>query len=223
MMRCSCAQCRFSAYIDRELDEDDEAELLEHLAQCSECSDELARLKETLGTLRALPEVDPGPDFYAGIQTMIHSAGERFASTGGRRWSWARWLPATPQLWLRPALGAALGLAAGIIVTASSPNLVAFVAGTPGTHPTAQQIDYRETADAIAQARSASSSESPLAGITLPPMRSATDSLNVASEPEYVLEPYVADPNRGLVPVGYSQGRVVGGDADSQSDVFVTF
>jgi len=222
-MRCSCAQCRFSAYIDRDLDEDDEAELVEHLAHCSECSEELAALKETLGTLRALPEVDPGPDFYAGIQKMIAGAGERFAETGGRRWSWSRLLPATPQLWLRPALGAALGLAAGIIVTASSPNLVAFVGGTPNAQPTAQQVDYRATADAIAQAHSASSTESPLAGIDLPPLRSAADSLNVASEPEYVLEPYVADPNRGLVPVGYSQGRTAGGDTDSQSDVFVTF
>ena len=66
---------RFSAYIDHDLDEDDEAELLEDLAHCSECSEELASLKETLGALQALPVVDPGPDFYAGIQKMIHAPG----------------------------------------------------------------------------------------------------------------------------------------------------
>ena len=223
MMRCSCAQCRFSAFLDRDLDDDEEVELREHLSQCPECAAELAALKETLGALHALPGVEPGAGFYAGVQKLIHDAGDCFAGERARRPALSRLVPDLSRVWLRPAIGAALGLLAGVIVTASSPQIVALLGGEPAMSPTSPEVVYQAVADQLAEPHVEGSPSSPLAGIDLPPLRGAADSMNVVNEPEYVLEPYVADPNRGLVPVGQVYGKSFGNDADAQSDVFVTF
>jgi len=219
-MRCSCAQCRFSAYIDRDIDPDDEAELLEHLDQCAECTSELAELRECVETLRGMPAADPGADFYDCVRRKVHDSGERFA--GERRAG----LPARLRLpdlsgaWLRPALGAALGLVAGVLLAARAPQVTAILDGAAERGTTASLEVYERTAEQIARSHQL---EGPLAGIDLPPLRGGADSLGVASEPEYVLEPYVADPHRGLVPVGRGYGRTASMELDAQNDAFVTF
>lgn len=227
-MKCSCAQCRFSAYLDHDLDHDEELELRDHLQSCAECSSELAAVKETLSVLADLPETDPGADFYAGVTQMIHASGESF---GGEEEARPRTFLGRLQLdWLttgllRPALGMAVGLVAGIILMTSSPPLVAFLGGgskdgngspSPGEHRAIPEtMANRETGDAT--------SGNPLAGIELPPLDSLSDVMGPDGEPEYVLEPYVPDPNGGLIPADRAYGRTVGSDWDSQSDVFVTF
>jgi hypothetical protein len=180
-------------------------------------------LKATLGVLHELPGVEPGAGFYTGIQKMIHDAGDCFAGERVRRPLLSRLLPDLSHAWLRPAVGATLGLLAGVIVTASSPQIVALFGGEPAMSPTSPEAVYQAVADQLAKPRVGGSASSPLAGIDLPPLKGAADSMNVVNEPEYVLEPYVADPNRGLVPVGQVYGRSFGNDADAQSDVFVTF
>lgn len=220
-MRCSCAQCRFSAYLDRDLDPDDEAELREHLAQCSECSAELEAMKRCLNAVHELPGSDPGADFYDCVCRRIHEAGEHFSGEKRGRSLLVRWLPDLSAAWLRPALGAALGIVAGVLLTAHSPQVASLAGGASAEREMlAAQGFYERTAEQIAESRT---DGSPLAGIELPPLRSAVDSVNVAPEPEYVLAPYVSDPHGGLVPAGGGYGRTASTELDSQSDVFVTF
>jgi len=221
-MKCSCAQCRLSAYLDHDLDSDEERELREHLAQCEACSAELEAMRATLGALHGLEEIEPDESFYAGICDRIAAAGEAFA-TPERVPFWRRLVPDFSSGVLRPAFGVALGLVAGVLLTTGSPETFAFLGlGAQTADPGAPAAVYRQVSDGLA-ASSARPSNSPLAEIALPPLGAAGDTLNVASEPEYVLEPYVTDPHGGLVPADRGYGQSVTSDWDSQNDVFITF
>ena len=198
-MKCSCAQCRFSAYLDQDLDQDEQVELLEHLEHCQSCAAELDMLRQTVKTLQGLPEIDPGTDFYAGVCDLIHDAGESFDPEKARKRSfWSRLLPDFSGSILRPALGGALGLVAGMVLASSSPQLLAFLnLGQGDTGSTSPAAVYRATADGLARNASQVTSSGPLAGIDLPPLVGLSDTLNLVSDPEYVLEDYVTDPHRG--------------------------
>ncbi len=77
---------RLSAYLERELDEQAQADLAEHLDQCSACRAELASLQRTLETLRSLPELEAPTGFSAAVMARIEAQEARGMAAFFRRW-----------------------------------------------------------------------------------------------------------------------------------------
>lgn len=83
-MMCTMAQRLISAYIDRELSEDDRSGVRRHLASCSEC---YATYQSTLALKNALASMAPAecpPYLWQGVEARISAAplgyrGERFS------------------------------------------------------------------------------------------------------------------------------------------------
>ena len=75
MNECEHA-CRLSAYHDGELDPATRAALERHLAKCSDCTAELARIRGLSGLLGGLAKGDPSPRALR----RFHAAAEQAAS-----------------------------------------------------------------------------------------------------------------------------------------------
>ncbi len=219
-MKCSEAKRRLSAHLDRDLTFEEEERLRAHLDMCEECADEEEQLQCLLGLLHDLPETDPGEGFLAAVQARIAEAeaGQPEAAYEPVRESLGlgEWLrEAFASAWLRPAMGAGVGLAIGLLIgfsggsggggLATSPGT-----GLPGMADNIEGVTEGIPADAVV--------DGPFADLELP------DSDNQEGmEEEYLLEPYMLDPEGQLVPRGSIGQRTVQSDRDSQSDVVITF
>jgi anti-sigma factor RsiW len=227
-MRCNAARGRFSAYLDHDLTFEEEARLKEHLERCQVCAAELVAVERVRDLLQALPVIEPGADFLDGVQRRVRAAqsgaATREAIPGeGPAGLWRRW---QDRVWLRPALGAALGLLAGVMVGVHSPQLTAMLrGGDQRSEPVAAVAEVRAPGVAMAPMvlRTGASVSSPLADIDLSHLVSLSDSARLGAQPEYILEPYLPDPQRGLVPTGRGYGRMVSGSSDDQNDALITF
>lgn len=120
---CDAVRERFSELLDGTLPTDEAARLRATVADCPECSDELERLRATLGRLGGLRTGAP-PAFVASVQARIHarSRGRFFAPAprGWRRWLTGRW----PFEWLSFAMIVAM-LVYYILVLRSAPTEIA--------------------------------------------------------------------------------------------------
>ncbi len=229
-MNCNEAKRRLSAHLDRDLTFEEEEHLEAHLVQCKDCAEEEEQLQCLVGLLHALPEADPGESFLAAVQARIAEAeasgavGEAYEDLGGYaepgRASWTDGLRAAwSSMWLRPAMGVALGLGIGLLIGFGGS---AEDGGAPGLGT--QTGSQMATTDPVDEVRAgedellATGVSGPFSDIDLSHLDQGED----VSE-EFIIEPFVRDPNRGLVPAGSDVGRQVGGDRDSHSDVYITF
>jgi len=223
-MKCGKARDRFSAYLDKDLTFEEEGRLEEHLCGCSECAEELDKLTRVQGLLRSLAPVEVSEDFCDRVQRRVREAQDRPETEGGGlragtidMWRWWR-----GQVWLRPALGAALGLVAGLLVGVTAPQLVGHPRGA--TSPPTEMAAARELPSPGSSVPTTSARDAgPFSGIDLTHLASVSDSARAGSAPEYVLEPYLTDPQRGLIPAAGTYGRTAGADWDSQNDAFIAF
>jgi len=224
-MKCSSARGLFSAHLDRDLSFEEEGRLSEHLERCPACAAELASMEKVTNLLQTLTPIEPGPDFYDGVRRRIREAdarteaGEVLLGVGPTELV-RRWLATA---WLRPALGAALGLCAGILVGVNAPQLAGLLHAD--REPMVQMAAPRTAASpaVFASAGTTSAPVGPLADLDLTHLTALSDSARLESQPEYILEPYMTDPQRGLIPAGGGYGRAVGGSSDEQNDAFITF
>ncbi|MEZ4379981.1 MAG: zf-HC2 domain-containing protein [Nannocystaceae bacterium] len=67
----SSADELMSAYLDRELDEEESAAFEAQLAASPEAQEELAELQQMLQLVKGLPEVEAPPDFYEKVAKKI--------------------------------------------------------------------------------------------------------------------------------------------------------
>lgn len=236
-MNCNEAKRRLSAYLDRDLTFEEEERLKEHLVLCQECADEEEQLECLVDLLHGLPEVDPGEGFLAAVQARIAEAEAGGAAAydddllpglSDERPSWGdRIRAAWASMWLRPAMGVALGLVIGLMIglggssddgvtpavrSWESPGLAqGGAAGEPSL------FDSELAGDAE---RRAPDGYGPFDDIDLSHLDQAGD-----VDDEYILEPFVRDPLRGLVPAGSGTDlqRTVSGDRNAQSDVYIIF
>lgn len=226
-MNCSQARRLFSAYMDRDLTFQEESDLRRHLQRCRGCAEEMARLEGVRDLLRALPEADPGPGFYEAVRGRIEAArGDPEPSLLDRRFSLAELLQkALAPARLRPVLGMALGLLVGLVIGIGGSRLGEWWAPGAGTAPSLVRVgdpaDLPEDS-AVFPDPGDGSETGPLADIDISHLRSPSDSLRLEGE-EYILEPYMTDPQRGLVPVRFGHQRTVGSERDAQSDVYIIF
>lgn len=65
---------QLSAYVDGELRPEEMQEVGAHLSGCAACREELARLRRLKHLLVHLPEVDPGPEVWAGLRARLAGA-----------------------------------------------------------------------------------------------------------------------------------------------------
>jgi len=222
-MKCSKARSLFSAYLDKDLTFEEQGRLEEHLCGCSDCAAELGGMTRVQSLLHGLTPIEVGEDFCERVQRRVREAQDRPETLpgwdGGVREAWRWW---QRQVWLRPALGAALGLVAGVLVGVNAPQLAG---RSPVTTSVAAPI-VAVSASAPTSGTSAPAAAphaSPFSGIDLSNLAALSDSARLNAVPEYVLEPYVTDPQRGLVPATGAYGRTVGADWDDQNDAYVTF
>lgn len=223
-MKCSKARSLFSAYIDKDLTFEEQGRLEEHLCGCSDCAAELGGMTRVQSLLHGLAPIEVGDDFCARVQRRVREAQDRpetieAGELGGLADAWRWW---QRQVWLRPALGAALGLVAGVLVGVNAPQ---WARRSPA--PAAVEAPMVAVPSPAVTGGSGTAAvpqeTSPFSGIDLTNLASLSDSARMGASPEYVLEPYVTDPQRGLVPAAGAYGRAVGADWDDQNDAFVTF
>ena len=222
-MKCSKARGLFSAYLDKDLTFEEQGRLEEHLCGCSDCAAELGGMTRVQSLLHGLAPIEVGEDFCERVQQRVREAQDQpeaaQAWDGGVREAWRWW---QRQIWLRPALGAALGLVVGILVGVNAPQLAG---RSPAMMPVAAPMVVvpSPTPAGGSGATAVRPDAGPFSGIDLTNLASISDSARLGASPEYVLEPYVTDPQRGLVPATGAYGRAVGADWDDQNDAFVTF
>ncbi|MFH1144485.1 MAG: anti-sigma factor [Candidatus Eisenbacteria bacterium] len=225
-MKCKSMCKHFSACADRDLSFAEEARLREHLRECPECAREFDCFERMLGLLEDLPESDPGPDFYAAVRRRIQTEGSSIEESEpsaigrwlGRVGGWLR--PALPRpALLRPAFGAAfLGIAIGLLVGTQVPQVGRLLAGEPGSRMPASS-SVSEVESGTEGLAAGGEYRSPVADIDLDRLAAMADTVHLEGETEYVLERYLTDRQRGLVPADL-QGQPV---MDNSSDVFITF
>ncbi len=69
-MRCPEARELFSDYLEEYLAEPDLSRLIDHLAECEGCRDELDELQRALGVIHDLPAQEPVFDMWAEFAPM---------------------------------------------------------------------------------------------------------------------------------------------------------
>lgn len=229
-MNCNEAKRRLSAHLDRDLTFEEEEHLEAHLAECKECADEEEQLQCLVGLLHGLPDADPGENFLAAVQARIAEAQaggaaadtyEDYADFGEpARPSVGEWLRAAwSSMWLRPAMGVALGLGIGLLIGFGGSSEDGVTPGLPaGGGPRMAATEPVSEFPAGEADLLATGVAGPFADIDLSHLEQGEDVSD-----EYIIEPFVRDPNRGLVPAGSEVGRPASGDRDSQSDVYITF
>jgi Putative zinc-finger len=207
-MNCNQARRLLSASLDKDTTFEEQSNLEQHLEACHDCTAEMEKLTSICGFLRSMPETDPGDNFLAQVQDQIRNAEPVMAPLPEAEGS--SWLDGIREFfsiaWVRPALGGAVGLLAGLLinfggaVNTTAPNMVPMIA----ENETPMEVGgyVRHIADS-----------GPFSEIDLPSLDSLNDSL------EYVLDPYVQDPARGLVPMGNSDVHQVNADGNTQRGV----
>ena len=227
-MRCSEARRLCSVYLDRDLTFEEQSEFRRHLDGCPECAEELRQMQECVALLQSLPETDPGPEFCEAVCRKAREA-EATGRAGGRvGFSLAEFFRArfsTPVL--RPVMIAAAWLVMGVVLGGGSVYFAwnqggddaIDLAESSGGGATQVESGLVRVESAALQPESEAAS-GPFADLDLSHLWDAAES---QPEPEYMLEPYVADPQRGLVPAGMEYGRGASGDWDTQNDVYITF
>lgn len=199
-MKCSQARQLLSACLDRDLTFEQEADLRAHLRSCSACAEEMAALERVQGLLQGLPETDPGDGFFAAVQARIAKAEAGGAPEPARPSFWESLRGLLDGAVLKPAAGVAFGLVLGFVLAQGFPGGETPLDAPGGLMP----IASREGAVTPAPA----GMESPVADIPLPDLHASADSLAGESE-EYILDPYEADAEHGIVPQGMNPGRTV--------------
>jgi len=225
-MNCNDARRLCCGHLDRDLTYEQEAALREHVAVCPECAEQLGQLQGCVELLRSLPQVDPGPSFYEGVRARIRAA-ECLPDAASGRVDFGACLRDRLGAWfLRPAAMAAAGLALGLVLGGGAMK----VAMEPAQQGQGELAAAERSVEAVApsdpgsgEVNEPASSISPLADLDLSRVGTSADSALQRSQPEYLLEPFVSDPRRGLVPVGMEYIRGVSADRETQSDVYVTF
>ena len=211
-MNCKQARDLFSASLDKDLTFDEQSQMDQHLAGCNDCSTEMEKFSGICSFLRTMPETDPGEGFLAQIQQKIRTTDpvrEPMTEPGG-----LSWVDSIREFfaigWVRPALGGALGLVVGLLI-----NLGGTTGNTGSTlMPSIVENDTHNATHLVVDDYFRHQSDSsPFAEIDLPPLDSATDT------PEYVLDPYIQDPARGLVLLGNSDVHQVNADGNMQRGV----
>ncbi len=110
-MNHSKVRARLNEYLERDLAPKERSRITAHLAECTECAEELRELESTVTLLRRLPEAKVPPAFAASVMARVR-AGE--AEPGGLL-PWLRGL-ATPAFAVPLAAGlAGLVLLAGLL------------------------------------------------------------------------------------------------------------
>lgn len=220
-MKCCEAKRLLRGYLDRELSYNEEVEFKQHLADCPACSDEVGAMEECVALLRNLPETDPGPGFHAAVMEKIRQAEARAFVPDEPVESWLDRLRATLGAGLlRPALVGAISLVAGILIGGGAVRMV--LSGGGPTFLAAQPAQTAALSPAAPAQPAVVTTESPISDLALDMHPAASDTSRYESEPEYLLEPYVPDSQRGLVPVGMDRVNV-GGEREAQGDAYVTF
>ncbi len=214
-MKCSHARGKFSSCLDRDLTFQEEGDLRQHLEDCPGCAEEMRRLERVQGLLRGLPETDPGPGFYERVRARIAAAGPNLQPDPVRPpFSLSVWLGRLlSPMWLRPAAGMALGLAAGLLIGIGAVGNAPFNADLRATD-VAHLGDLDQPTSTV--------DAGPLVDIELPPFAALSDSVRVVGE-EYILDTYVNDSDGGLVPAGSGSFRRVSGSGHGQGDGYITF
>lgn len=64
-MRCEKIKEKLSAFIDNELDREKTSKIEQHLAECSDCNQELKILAKTWGALEVWEKIEPSDNFEA--------------------------------------------------------------------------------------------------------------------------------------------------------------
>ncbi|MBI3394164.1 MAG: zf-HC2 domain-containing protein, partial [Nitrospirae bacterium] len=91
-MPCDEMRERLSPYLEGELGESERRALEAHLKECADCTALLAVLRESVASLRAMPEAEPPAHLARKIQQAV---AERAAVQSRPRatWGWT-WMPA---------------------------------------------------------------------------------------------------------------------------------
>ncbi|OPZ64947.1 MAG: hypothetical protein BWY85_00886 [Firmicutes bacterium ADurb.Bin506] len=91
-MMCSMVQRLISAYIDRELSEDDRSRVRRHLASCSECYAVYQSTAAVKSALASMTPVECPPCLWEGVEARISAAPLKAAPAryGGERFSLLR-------------------------------------------------------------------------------------------------------------------------------------
>jgi hypothetical protein len=205
-----------SACLDRDLTFEQEEGLRGHLSQCARCAEQLKELEGIQSLLRNLPVTEPGPQFYPSLCERIRQARGSIPEGSERRGLIERLQGVFAPQWLRPAMGMALALAAGLVIGF-------YGGGHGGGFETSSSLGAPPIAQVSPSSLEPGPEGSPIADLDLSHLSSLSDSLQLEGE-EYLLDPYVRDPQRGLVPAGSGHQRTVGGSrGDDPSDVYITF
>ena len=88
-MTCSRVQKLLSAYIDRELSQNETLVVRKHLISCSECNKILEGLTELKEQFDEINTVEPPPDLWANVQNAILAGELATDSRDGRQRFWA--------------------------------------------------------------------------------------------------------------------------------------
>lgn len=210
-MKCSQARQLLSACLDRDLTFEQEADLRAHLQSCSACAEEMEALERVQSLLQSMPETDPGDGFLAAVQARIAHAGPADLPKPARPSFWESLRGLLDGAVLKPAAGVAFGLALGFILAQGFPGGDSQWSAPGRMMPVASN----EAPGAPAP----EGSMSPIADIPLPDLHAAVDSMAGESE-EYILDPYEANAEHGIVPQGMDPGRTVS-NKDGQG--YITF
>ena len=79
-MTCKQARQLLAAYRRHDLPLDEQAELHAHLRECAECRAQAGEYRRIGQALKALPSIEPPPDFYARVMAAVHAEGQQEAS-----------------------------------------------------------------------------------------------------------------------------------------------
>ena len=133
-MNCIDFQLLLDDQLDGALDEEIEAQFLEHAAACTACASRRAFAWRVQKSLQALPVPAPAPDFAGRVLTAARRTRPAVAASvaSGPQRGWSRWAAAG-------ALAASLALALGLWVTREAPT-------RPATEPPVAHVQPAETA-----------------------------------------------------------------------------
>ena len=219
-MKCSDVKRLCCGHIDGELACTEEEELQAHLRECPECAAQLEQLADCVDLLHGLPSVDPGPTFYDCVRRKIAAAeaGDLQLTPEAQPWG-DRLRDWWGGLTMRPAMAAGVWLLCGILLGGGVARLAWYAPGE-GTTSGPNLVAVPPAGD-LSGGYADLEGGSPLSDLNLDHLAAVSDTNRL--EPEFLLEPYVQDPQRGLVPAGMDYTRGVAGDREAQNDVYTVF
>ncbi len=147
-MNCEQIHERLDDFVAATLNENDEATLARHLAECPACAAEERGLRSLLDQAAELPrEMIPARDLWPGIAARLERRGKLLSSQPR----------ATPLAWLATAAAVVIAVSAtlttregGIIPAPQTPRLVPASLGTQGV--LAAEHDYEQAAATLMRA-----------------------------------------------------------------------